>query len=177
MGLKFLFPELFFHERNSEKNFGQMKGGFEPATLESQVEHSTTEPKPLLSRVRVRYTRFIHWAYLVQLQCQCTFTLYIYVLYPVKHKIRLTIVYLKALFWVKSLNMQKSNFTVLAIFSKQNQISKCGEMHCIQRKICYQNSNKKNNRFFDPLTMAYVLKFEFPMYIYLVWILCKKVLI
>ena len=24
-----------------------MKGGFEPATLESQVEHSTTEPKPL----------------------------------------------------------------------------------------------------------------------------------
>ena len=25
-----------------------MKGGFEPATLESQVEHSTTEPKPLL---------------------------------------------------------------------------------------------------------------------------------
>ena len=27
-----------------------MKGGFEPATLESQVEHSTTEPKPLLTR-------------------------------------------------------------------------------------------------------------------------------
>ena len=25
-----------------------MKGGFEPATLETQVEHSTTEPKPLL---------------------------------------------------------------------------------------------------------------------------------
>ena len=26
-----------------------MKGGFEPATIESQVEHSTTEPKPLLA--------------------------------------------------------------------------------------------------------------------------------
>ena len=26
-----------------------MKGGFEPTTLESQVEHSTTEPKPLLA--------------------------------------------------------------------------------------------------------------------------------
>ena len=26
-----------------------MKGGFEPATLESQIEHSTTEPKPLLN--------------------------------------------------------------------------------------------------------------------------------
>ena len=26
-----------------------MKGEFEPATFESQVEHSTTEPKPLLA--------------------------------------------------------------------------------------------------------------------------------
>ena len=29
-----------------------MKGGFEPATLESQVEHSTTEPKPLLNAIK-----------------------------------------------------------------------------------------------------------------------------
>ena len=29
-----------------------MKGGFEPTTLESQVEHSTTEPKPLLGNER-----------------------------------------------------------------------------------------------------------------------------
>ena len=28
-----------------------MKGGVEPATLESQVEHSTTEPKPLLIEI------------------------------------------------------------------------------------------------------------------------------
>ena len=30
-----------------------MKGGFEPATLQSQVEHSTTEPKPLLICIQV----------------------------------------------------------------------------------------------------------------------------
>ena len=33
-----------------------MKGGFEPTTLESQVEHSTTEPKPLLSNKILRPT-------------------------------------------------------------------------------------------------------------------------
>ena len=30
-----------------------MKGGFEPATLESQVEHSTTEPKPLFKPINL----------------------------------------------------------------------------------------------------------------------------
>ena len=48
-GLEILTPRALLRRKNSEKNFGQMKGGFEPATLESQVEHSTTEPKPLLS--------------------------------------------------------------------------------------------------------------------------------
>ena len=54
--------------------------------------------------------------------------------------------------------MQKSNFTVLAVFSKQNRISKCGEKHRIHRKILYQNSRLKKNRIFDPLTMACTLK-------------------
>ena len=40
----------------------------------------------------------------------------------------------------KSLNMQKSTFTVLAVFSKRSRIAKCGGKHRIQRKICYQNS-------------------------------------
>ena len=34
-------------------------GEFEPATLESQVEHSTTEPKPLLNYVFQNYLRGI----------------------------------------------------------------------------------------------------------------------
>ena len=62
------------------------------------------------------------------------------------------------IFWVKSLNMQKSNFTVLAVYSKQNRISKCGGKHSVQRKICYQNSRWKRKSIFDPLTMACPLK-------------------
>ena len=34
--------------------------------------------------------------------------------------------------------MQKSNFTVLAVFSKQNRVSNCGGKHYIQQKIFYR---------------------------------------
>ena len=37
-----------------------MKGGFEPASLESEVEHSTTEPKPLLSANELAWFFFFH---------------------------------------------------------------------------------------------------------------------
>ena len=41
-----------------------MKGGFEPATLESQVEHYTTEPKPLL----IRENEIVNYKFYVERQ-------------------------------------------------------------------------------------------------------------